>query len=49
MIFSSVVLVLWYGANAVVAGDMTAGELGQFLLYAVLLPARLVKWRSGGW
>lgn len=41
VIFSSVVLVLWYGANAVVAGDMTAGELGQFLLYAVFAAGAL--------
>lgn len=41
VIFSSVVLVLWYGANAVVAGDMSAGELGQFLLYAVFAAGAL--------
>jgi ATP-binding cassette subfamily B protein len=41
VIFSSVVLVLWYGANAVVSGDMTAGELGQFLLYAVFAAGAL--------
>ena len=41
VIFSSVVLVLWYGANAVIAGDMTAGELGQFLLYAVFAAGAL--------
>ena len=41
VIFSSVVLVLWYGANAVVAGNMTAGELGQFLLYAVFAAGAL--------
>ncbi len=41
VIFSSVVLVLWYGANAVVSGEMTAGELGQFLLYAVFAAGAL--------
>lgn len=41
IVFSSVVLVLWYGANAVVAGDMSAGELGQFLLYAVFAAGAL--------
>lgn len=41
VIFSSVVLVLWYGANAVVDGNMTAGELGQFLLYAVFAAGAL--------
>lgn len=41
IVFSSVVLVLWYGANAVVSGEMTAGELGQFLLYAVFAAGAL--------
>ena len=41
VIFSSVVIVLWYGANAVVSGEMTAGELGQFLLYAVFAAGAL--------
>ena len=36
IIFASVVGVLWMGAQAVIAGDMTAGELGQFILYAVM-------------
>ncbi len=34
--FASVVGVLWLGANDVVAGRMSGGELSQFLLYAVL-------------
>jgi len=29
--------VLWVGANSVLAGEMTGGELGQFVLYAILL------------
>ena len=33
--FSSVVLVLWIGAGAVADGRMNAGELTQFLLYAI--------------
>ncbi len=41
VIFSSVVLVLWYGANSVISGTMTAGELGQFLLYAVFAAGAL--------
>lgn len=41
VVFSSVVLVLWYGANAVVDGEMSAGELGQFLLYAVFAAGAL--------
>ncbi len=32
--FGSVVAVLWYGAQDVLAGRMTGGTLGQFLLYA---------------
>lgn len=35
LIFSSVVAVLWFGARDVLAGTMTPGTLGQFLLYAV--------------
>jgi ATP-binding cassette subfamily B protein len=35
LIFASVVAVLWWGAADVLAGRMTAGTLGQFLLYAV--------------
>ncbi|MCF8476933.1 MAG: ATP-binding cassette domain-containing protein [Pseudolabrys sp.] len=35
LVFSSVVLVLWVGAQDVLAGDITAGRLGQFVLYAV--------------
>ncbi len=33
----AVVLVLWVGARAVLAGWMSAGELGQFVLYAVMV------------
>ncbi|MGY6411571.1 MAG: ABC transporter transmembrane domain-containing protein [Alkalilacustris sp.] len=35
--FSGVVGVLWTGATAVAAGTMTAGELVQFLIYAVIV------------
>ena len=35
LIFASVVAVLWFGANDVLAGTMSPGTLGQFLLYAV--------------
>jgi ATP-binding cassette subfamily B protein len=34
--FSSVVVVLWFGARDVLAGHISAGMLSQFLLYAVL-------------
>ena len=34
--FASVVVVLWFGAENVIAGRMTGGELSQFLLFAVM-------------
>ncbi|MFK8250308.1 ABC transporter transmembrane domain-containing protein [Ancylobacter terrae] len=41
LVFASVVAILWAGANAVLAGTMTAGTLGQFVLYAVLAASGL--------
>ncbi|MFL5078481.1 MAG: ABC transporter transmembrane domain-containing protein [Microvirga sp.] len=38
---ASVVGVLWYGAQDVLAGHMTAGRLSQFVLYAVLAASAL--------
>ncbi|MDZ5699215.1 ABC transporter transmembrane domain-containing protein [Chelativorans sp. M5D2P16] len=38
---ASVVAVLWVGAQDVLAGTITAGTLGQFLLYAVLAAGAL--------
>jgi ATP-binding cassette subfamily B protein len=35
LVFASVVAVLWVGANDVLSGEMTAGRLSQFVLYAV--------------
>ncbi|MBU3730944.1 MAG: ATP-binding cassette domain-containing protein [Beijerinckiaceae bacterium] len=35
LIFASVVGVLWWGAQDVLSGKMTGGELSQFVLYAV--------------
>ena len=35
LVFASVLFVLWYGATGVLEGRMTAGTLGQFVLYAV--------------
>jgi ATP-binding cassette subfamily B protein len=37
----SVTMVLWYGAREVISGAMTAGALGQFVLYAVLAASAL--------
>ncbi|MEO0961468.1 MAG: ABC transporter transmembrane domain-containing protein [Pseudomonadota bacterium] len=34
--FASIVGVLWMGARAVIAGDMTAGTLTQFVIYAII-------------
>ncbi len=34
-IFGAVTLVLWLGTQAVMAEEMSAGQLGQFLLYAI--------------
>jgi len=36
LVFGAIVLVLWTGAHEVVAGTMTAGVLGQFVLYALI-------------
>ncbi|WP_425337610.1 ABC transporter transmembrane domain-containing protein [Rhizobium leucaenae] len=36
MVFGSIVAVLWVGAQNVLAGTMSAGTLGQFLLYSVI-------------
>jgi ATP-binding cassette subfamily B protein len=41
LVFTSVIVVLWVGARDVLAGEMTAGRLGQFVLYAVLAAAAL--------
>ena len=37
LVFGAITLVLWLGSRAVVAGEMTGGELGQFLLYAAFV------------
>ncbi len=41
LVFASVVGVLWYGAQDVLAGTMTGGTLGQFVLYALLAAASM--------
>jgi ATP-binding cassette subfamily B protein len=41
LVFSSVVVVLWVGAQDVLAERMSAGRLSQFVLYAVLAAAGL--------
>ncbi len=37
LVFGAIVFVLWLGAHAVIAGRMSAGELGQFILYAAIV------------
>jgi ATP-binding cassette subfamily B protein len=41
LVFASVVLVLWVGAQDVIAGNMTPGRLSQFVLYAVFAASGL--------
>lgn len=41
LVFGSIVGVLWYGAQSVLAGTMTAGTLGQFVLYSVIAASSL--------
>lgn len=37
LVFGAMTFVLWLGARKVIAGTMTGGELGQFLLYAAIV------------
>ena len=41
LVFGSVVGVLWYGAQSVLSGTMTAGTLGQFVLYSAIAASSL--------
>ena len=41
MVFGAIVLVLWLGAHAVLDGSMSAGELSQFVLYAVMVASSI--------
>ncbi|MEL6227353.1 MAG: ABC transporter transmembrane domain-containing protein, partial [Pseudomonadota bacterium] len=43
LITISVVGVLWYGSSLVIAGDMSAGRLSQFVLYAVFAAGALAE------
>lgn len=36
VIFGGIVFVLWLGAKDVITGDMTAGTLSQFVMYAIM-------------
>jgi ATP-binding cassette subfamily B protein len=37
MVLAAITFVLWLGARAVLSGEMTGGQLGQFLLYAMIV------------
>jgi ATP-binding cassette, subfamily B, bacterial len=41
LVATSVIVVLWVGAQQVLAGQITPGRLGQFILYAVLAGSAL--------
>ncbi len=41
IVFSSVVAILWVGSHDVVAGDISAGRLSQFVMYAAFAAAGL--------
>ena len=43
LVFGSVVGVLWLGAHSVLAGEMTGGTLGQFVLYSVFAAGALAE------
>ena len=43
LVVGSVVGILWYGAALVVAGEMTGGRLGQFVLYALFAAGALAE------
>ncbi|MEN2494456.1 MAG: Multidrug resistance ABC transporter ATP-binding and permease protein [Hyphomicrobiaceae bacterium hypho_1] len=36
LLTTSIVIILWIGATMVVVGEMTGGQLGQFVLYSIL-------------
>ena len=41
LVFGTIVFVLWLGARAVLAGDMSGGELSQFILYAAMVASAI--------
>ena len=43
LVVGSIVGVLWYGASMVIAEEITAGRLGQFILYAVFAAGSLAQ------
>ena len=43
LVVASIVGVLWYGASRVVAGELSGGTLGQFVLYALFAGGALAE------
>ncbi|MEQ1715752.1 MAG: ABC transporter transmembrane domain-containing protein [Hyphomicrobium sp.] len=43
LVVASVTGVLWFGASSVIAGEMSGGRLGQFVLYALLAAGALAE------
>ncbi len=41
LVFTSIIAILWYGAHEVLSGRLTAGTLGQFVLYALFAAGSL--------
>jgi len=41
LVMTSIVVVLWIGASMVIAGTLTGGQLGQFVLYAMFVGGAL--------
>jgi len=41
VVFTSIVAILWWGAQSVLAGEMSAGQLSQFVLYSIFAAGAL--------
>jgi ATP-binding cassette subfamily B protein len=48
LVFGAIVAVLWSGAHDVIAGRMSAGTLGQFVLYALIGGGSVARWPKCG-
>ena len=46
LLMLALAVILWYGGRQVIAGELTQGELAQFLIYMVMLsnPVRMLGW-----
>ena len=43
LLFTGIVGILWYGAGLVIAGEISGGRLGQFVLYALFAAGALAE------